>query len=476
MRATLKVGLIVSLLAMFGLAMFGLTGCGLVFDTSEEPLDCEAGETDCGGLFCVDTSSSERHCGACGVECDDNARCIDGTCTAPEPCTPGECAVGQFCSADTDQCEPGCVSDANCGAEQFCDTEIDACQCPDGREVCGGGACCDRVSGETRLSSARDYSTLDLALDASGRAHLVTQPRESQAIEYLVADDQGSFSDDTVQYPNVPDVIPGGQTLDIDPSGTPHIAFLERRDDTATLYHAFLEGSEWTIEPVSQFDGGYAIPSILAPTADSIHIAHRNITPRLMYFERANGTWEQTTVAGELFHGAPQLAIDQNDDLKLAIWDDRDDRVHVTRPRDFAGGQSFPSDIIWRAPGLAFDSQNHPHLVYGAYDTQELRYTEFDGDSFSHEVLGAVRLGADPRIAIDSSDNPHIVFVRRDSTQVVYVWREADTWHREVVGQTVEGGGYSSERWVDIEMADGDAPVIAYVTDEGRISVVRLTR
>jgi len=36
--------------------------------------------TDCGADLCVDVMTDERHCGGCGVVCDDGEDCVDGAC------------------------------------------------------------------------------------------------------------------------------------------------------------------------------------------------------------------------------------------------------------------------------------------------------------------------------------------------------------------------------------------------------------
>lgn len=38
------------------------------------------GFRNCGDGFCVDTKTSEQHCGACGRKCPPNKRCVNGNC------------------------------------------------------------------------------------------------------------------------------------------------------------------------------------------------------------------------------------------------------------------------------------------------------------------------------------------------------------------------------------------------------------
>jgi hypothetical protein len=452
--------------------MFGL-GCGFDFGISDEDPVCNAQETNCGGS-CVDTQSSADHCGACGIECGTNEACESGVCVSQLPCDRGSCAEGRFCNPETQQCEPGCDSDAQCSGEQFCNTQINECVCPGELVACGVGRCCEQISGETRLSQSDHHNTLEMSLDTSGRVHLVTQPADSQAIEYLVADDGDSFEAETVFTPDAPAEIPGGQTIDVDPTGTPNIAYLTDIDDVGRLYHARRVDSGWTIELVDLLDGGQAIPSILVPAADEVHIAYRSAQPELAYYAFESGEWSESIETGEFFWGAPQLAMDRDGAIRMGIWAEETAMMHIIDPIDFSSGSTFDSGAVARAPALEFDSRNQPHVVYSDFDHFELNYATLADGEWSTERLGEARMGSDPRMVLDSEDQPHIVWIRSESSQVLYTWRDADRWHRRVVGETIEGSMIASERWVDIEMANGDVPVLAYVRADGRIRVIRL--
>lgn len=56
-------------------------------------MGCATAETECGGA-CVDTRTSEQHCGGCGLPCESNQTCIASVCTGgdvdppPITCTP----------------------------------------------------------------------------------------------------------------------------------------------------------------------------------------------------------------------------------------------------------------------------------------------------------------------------------------------------------------------------------------------------
>lgn len=85
----------------------------------------------CNG-FCVDTKSSNSHCGGCGVACGPCQRCENGACV--DACGPGETCCGGRCTAG-DGCPP--PDNGLCGGKIRCVGEFSQC--------CTGGAeptCC----------------------------------------------------------------------------------------------------------------------------------------------------------------------------------------------------------------------------------------------------------------------------------------------------------------------------------------------
>jgi hypothetical protein len=77
----------------------------------------------------------------------------------PPPCTDADCAIGQFCNADSGLCEPGCNDDEDCMGETVCDVGSNACKgcltdanCPLGT-VCTGDTC---VPGCTDMQPCQD--------------------------------------------------------------------------------------------------------------------------------------------------------------------------------------------------------------------------------------------------------------------------------------------------------------------------------
>jgi endo-1,4-beta-xylanase len=75
---------------LLSLSVSGLGGCGGGNDEDSEPGECPGAMTFCGDE-CVDTESSDAHCGECDSSCGDGLVCTEGSC---EPETTGSGGSG----------------------------------------------------------------------------------------------------------------------------------------------------------------------------------------------------------------------------------------------------------------------------------------------------------------------------------------------------------------------------------------------
>lgn len=96
-----------------------------------EYVPCANNEEVCDGI-CVDTQTSEKHCGICGHVCD-NGSCVNGQCVDKTPLCAPETGLAD-CSG---QCVDLMTNHENCGA---CGKK-----CPDGTK-CDHGVCADPVA------------------------------------------------------------------------------------------------------------------------------------------------------------------------------------------------------------------------------------------------------------------------------------------------------------------------------------------
>ena len=88
--------------------------------------DCDRTRfTDCGPDLCVDVMTDERHCGACGNQCDDGEDCVDGACSCG--------GAGPDCAGDTT---------STCCGTRCVDLNTDADHCGACRDACAGGVSC----------------------------------------------------------------------------------------------------------------------------------------------------------------------------------------------------------------------------------------------------------------------------------------------------------------------------------------------
>ena len=103
-----------------------------------DDMPCPTGQQRCGGM-CVDTATSAANCGSCGNACPTGQTCTGGACMAPPMCPTGQTACGTAC-VDTNTDATNCGRCANaCAAGQTCAGGMcTGMTCPTGQTSCGG--------------------------------------------------------------------------------------------------------------------------------------------------------------------------------------------------------------------------------------------------------------------------------------------------------------------------------------------------
>lgn len=126
---------------------------------------CDGGQSFCGGK-CVDTTSNILHCGGCGITCESNQLCYEGSCATD--CSESECEGLTWCDPDTNVCLPGCSDDYQCGPNEMCDLDAHECVCGFEFQQCGdeciwaGDPCADNCgNGVIDSGEACDGNALD---------------------------------------------------------------------------------------------------------------------------------------------------------------------------------------------------------------------------------------------------------------------------------------------------------------------------
>lgn len=158
-------------------------------DGDGRPQQCNEDDGTCAPLFACCAGEGECSMALAG-ECPEGAEQLDDAVTCEDSpcgrsCTPetegADCAMSEFCNADTNRCQEGCrleaascpdgescdsetrectpqpcVGSDDCNAYQFCDEIVqvcaDGCQsdddCPRDGEICDGGECIERCDSD----------------------------------------------------------------------------------------------------------------------------------------------------------------------------------------------------------------------------------------------------------------------------------------------------------------------------------------
>lgn len=156
---------------MMGLALG--VGCATSGDGGTTAPGCTDPQISCNGA-CVDPTSDNANCGACGTACAAGLACNAGACgkcVAPQTDCSGACVVLGTDNKNCGKCG------ASCGTNQVCSAGVCGTHCGTGLTTCGGSvdagardATSDAPSDATMMSDAtNDATTSDAApTDAAG--------------------------------------------------------------------------------------------------------------------------------------------------------------------------------------------------------------------------------------------------------------------------------------------------------------------
>jgi hypothetical protein len=117
---------------------------------------------------------------------------------------------------------------------------------------------------------------------------------------------------------------------------------------------------------------------------------------------------------------------------------------------------------------IALDSNNNPHIAYGAYEGGYYRnphyvmYASWNGLEWIMENV--TQGGGIIDLALDSNNNPHIVF--NHASRVMYASLNATDWNTQIVDE-----GYSASFALDSD----NNPHIAYINGEHALKYARWT-
>lgn len=218
------------------------------------------------------------------------------------------------------------------------------------------------------------------------------------------------------------------QTLAVDSSGRPHIAFVENIVSTTEgyLYHAVLSGTTWLITAVDGGPVGTNPPGCQADlaldAADRPHIAYGRL-PEVRYAVLSGTTWlTQTIEAGAYGYLCTQLAVEPAGVPHVVFYDldpsyagalEYATRLTTTWSIQTVetGTQSTADSEFGLPAGLALDSANRPHVAYYTGGSHLMRYAVLSDSVWVSTTLptppvdGLYRGG----LILDALDQPHLV-------------------------------------------------------------------
>jgi hypothetical protein len=215
-------------------------------------------------------------------------------------------------------------------------------------------------------------------------------------------------------------------TLALDGDDQPHISYSlsDSGDDPDYLYHAYLDGGDWTTETVAtaNYIGDNAIALDSAGNPRIIYYAIDGETGQLGYTWWDGGQW-------------------QNDTL-------------------------ITSDDSIAALSLALDGSNVPHASYYLNTDTSMHYAYLDGTWQFETVESGLRLemGEIASLALDGAGQPHLLYLL-DNTILQHAYQEGEVWQTEPVAEGGDPGRYSS-----IILDQAEHPHVIY-TDQGRMQL-----
>ncbi len=144
----------------------GSSVCMLPSDDDDDGDDIEdtgcSADADCGGGELCNFETEE-----CAFECEPG----DDTCVWDEACVPRESADGAICVADGSNVDPECLADADCAAGQLCNYETEECafQCERTEDCASDEGCVERenesgaicLAGQNPNNSTGDCESVD---------------------------------------------------------------------------------------------------------------------------------------------------------------------------------------------------------------------------------------------------------------------------------------------------------------------------
>jgi hypothetical protein len=257
--------------------------------------------------------------------------------------------------------------------------------------------------------------------------------------------------------------------FEIDPSGTPHIAYRHDGD----VWYATWNGS-WQTEQIDTINAGYL--GLAVDDSGNPHLAYCEHHGDIWHASKTGETWtKEVAVSAGGDNG--DVAIDLNS---------------AGLPRlAYRGGSGYAwqeagtwnTEVIGGSPrgyySLAISDTDVPHIAYTneAVGSENLAYVTKVGGSWAITLVDDIegQTGWKPSIALDAAQNPHISYTYGgadpDVHRLEYAWYDGALWHLDTVESVTVPNGSRSCLILD----DEDNSMISFGFSEGQLDFTSTT-
>jgi hypothetical protein len=281
-----------------------------------------------------------------------------------------------------------------------------------------------------------------IALDSNDRPHIAYRVVVGSGTALKYAHWSGSaWQIDTIQDP-ISSISSRNTTLAIDGDDQPHISYSvsDSGDDPDYVYHAYLDGGNWTTETVATAEciDGNAIALNSAGNPRIIYHAIDGDTWRLDYARWDSGQWQNETLTiSDNSITALSLALDGSDVPHASYYLNADDSMHYAHRDGTWQFETVESGLRLEREisSLVLDDAGQPHLLY-LLDNTTLKYAHQEGAAWQPET---VTQGGDPgrynTMILDQEERPHIVYSDRGRMALWYAAWDGSAWQTRAVDQ-----------------------------------------